>query len=76
MELLRQETDEQHPMAATRYAEVKAWLNAFEKHINDGSIMDAGDSTILKQLVEQIIVGTSGIEIQFKCSVSIEKDYE
>ncbi len=35
--------------------------------------MDADDSTILK---EQIIVGTSGIEIQFKCGVSIEKDYE
>ena len=38
--------------------------------------MNADDSAILKQLVEQIIVGTSGIEIQFKCGVSIEKDYE
>ena len=51
---------------ATRYAEVKAWLDAFEKHISDGSIMNADDSAILKQLVEQIIVGTSCIEIQFK----------
>ena len=61
---------------ATRYAEVKAWLDAFEKHISDGSIMNADDSAILKQLVEQIIVGTSCIEIQFKCGVSVEKDYE
>ena len=38
--------------------------------------MNADDSAILKQLVEQIIVGTGGIEIQFKCGVSIEKDYE
>ena len=56
--------------------EVKAWLDAFEKHISDGTIMAADDSTILKQLVEQIIVRSSGIEIQFKCGVSIEKDYE
>jgi len=67
---------EEQKSVATRYAEVKAWLDAFEKHINDGSIMDADDSSILKQLVEQIIVGSSGIEIQFKCGVSIEKDYE
>ena len=38
--------------------------------------MNADDSAILKQLVEQIIVGTSCIEIQFKCGVSVEKDYE
>ena len=37
--------------------------------------MDADDSTTLKQLAEQIIAGTGGIEIQFKCGVSIEKDY-
>lgn len=67
---------EEQKSVATRYAEVKAWLDTFEQHIKDGSIMDADDSTILKQLVEQIIVGTSGIEIQFKCGVSIEKDYE
>ena len=67
---------EEQKSVATRYAEVKAWLDAFEKHISDGTIMAADDSTILKQLVEQIIVRSSGIEIQFKCGVSIEKDYE
>ncbi|WP_077533292.1 zinc ribbon domain-containing protein [Massiliimalia massiliensis] len=67
---------EEQKSVATRYAEVKAWLDAFEQHIKDGSIMSADDSTILKQLMEQIIVSDSGIEIQFKCGVSIEKDYE
>ena len=75
MQELEAQQEEQKSIA-TRYAEVKAWLDAFEKHIRDGSIMDADDSAILKQLVEQIIVGTSGIEIQFKCGVSVEKDYE
>lgn len=67
---------EEQKSVAPRYTEVKAWLDAFEKHISDGSIMNADDSTILKQLVEQIIVGSSSIEIQFKCGLSIEKDYE
>ena len=75
MQELEAQQEEQKSIA-TRYAEVKAWLDAFEKHIRDGSIMDEDDSAILKQLVEQIIVGTSGIEIKFKCGVSIEKDYE
>lgn len=44
---------EEQKSVATRYAEVKAWLDAFEKHISDGTIMAADDSTILKQLVEQ-----------------------
>ena len=64
---------EEQKSVATRYAEVKAWLDAFEKHISDGTIMAADDSTILKQLVEQIIVRSSGIEIQFKCGVSHRK---
>ncbi len=51
-------------------------LFSFVGLVLGGILMDADDSTILKQLVEQIIVGSSGIEIQFKCGVSIEKDYE
>jgi len=75
MQELEAQQEEQKSMA-TRYAEVKAWLDAFEQHIKDGSIMNADDSTILKQLVEQIIVSDSGIEVHFKCGVSIEKEYE
>ena len=62
--------------AASRYAEVKAWLDAFQEHIESGDIMNIDDDAIIKQLVEQIIVNDDGIEIQFKCGASIEKEYE
>lgn len=61
--------------AASRYAEVKAWLDTFETHIKSGDILNADDGTIVKQLVEQIIVNEDGIEIQFKCGATIEKEY-
>ena len=61
--------------AASRYAEVKAWLDAFQEHIESGDIMNADDDAIIKQLVEQIIVNNDGIEIQFKCGATIEKEY-
>ena len=66
---------EEQKSVATRYAEVKAWLDAFEKHISDGTIMAADDSTILKQLVEQIIVGDDGIEVHFKCGIVASHKY-
>lgn len=62
--------------AESRYAEVKAWLDSFEAHIKSGDILNADDGTIVKQLVEQIIVNDDGIEIQFKCGATIEKEYE
>ncbi len=61
--------------AASRYAEVKAWLDAFQDHISSGDILNADDEGIIKQLVEQIIVNEDGIEIQFKCGATIEKEY-
>lgn len=62
--------------AESRYAEVKVWLETFEAHIKSGAILNADDGTIVKQLVEQIIVHDDGIEIQFKCGATIEKEYE
>ncbi len=62
--------------AQSRYAEVKAWLDAFGAHIKSGEILNADDSTVIKQLVEQIIVNDDGIEIQFKCGATIEKEYQ
>ena len=62
--------------AESRYAEVKVWLDTFEAHIKSGDIMTTDDDTIVKQLVEQIIVSDDGIEIQFKCGATIEKEYE
>lgn len=61
--------------AETRYIEVKVWLDTFEEHIKSGDIMSTDDGTILKALVEQIIVNDDGIEINFKCGVVTEKEY-
>ena len=36
--------------ADIKYAEVKLWLDNFERYINDGSILNMDDSTVLKQL--------------------------
>lgn len=61
--------------AESRYAEVKVWLDTFAAHIKSGEIMNADDNTIIKQLVEQIVVNDDGIEIQFKCGATVEKEY-
>lgn len=58
-----------------RYSEVKLWLDSFEEHIQSGEIMNADDGVIMKQLVEQIIVGNDGIEIHFKCGAILEHEY-
>ena len=58
-----------------RYGEVKMWLDSFQEHIRSGAIMDATDGMIMKQLVEQIIVSDSGMEIHFKCGVIAEHEY-
>ena len=58
-----------------RYAEVKLWLDSFAEHIQSGAIMDADDSMIMKQLVEQIIVGDDGIEVHFKCGIVASHEY-
>lgn len=60
---------------ATRYSEVKAWLDTFEETIQNGDIMDANDACVMKALVDEIIVNDTGIEIHFKCGVAIEQEY-
>ena len=58
-----------------RYAEVKLWLDSFAEHLQSGAIMNADDSMIMKQLVEQIIVGDDGIEVHFKCGIVASHEY-
>ena len=60
----------------TRYSEVRLWLDNFAQHIQSGEILNADDSVIIKQLVEQITVTDIGIELCFKCGVVITQDYE
>lgn len=60
---------------ATRYSEDKAWLDTFEENVRSGDIMDANDALVMKALVDEIIVGDTGIEIHCKCGVTIEPEY-
>ena len=60
---------------ATRYSEVKAWLDTFEENVRSGDIMDANDALVMKALVDEIIVNDTGIEIHCKCGVTIEQEY-
>jgi len=58
-----------------RYNQTKVWLENFARHIQTGEIMNTDDSQIMKQLVEQIIVGADSMEIQFKCGVIAKHEY-
>ena len=58
-----------------RYNQTKVWLDNFARHIQTGEIMNTDDSQIMKQLVEQIIVGADSMEIQFKCGVIAKHEY-
>lgn len=62
--------------AETRYSEVRVWLDTFEQHIQTADALNIDDGTILKALVEHIIVNDDGIEIHFKCGVTSECKYE
>ena len=58
-----------------KYSSVKLWLENFAEHIKSGELMNADDSKVMKQLVQQIIVGDEGIEIKLQCGVSIKQEY-
>lgn len=58
-----------------RHNQIKVWLDNFTRHIQSGEIMNTDDSQIMKQLVEQIIVGAYSMEIQFKCGVIVKQKY-
>ena len=58
-----------------QYAAVKVWLDTFmEQTVKEGAITEV-DRTTLKMLVERILVRDDGMEVIFKCGVSIEKEY-
>lgn len=61
--------------ADTRYAQMRAWLAAFREHIETGDIMNDHDGSIMRSIVERIIVNDDCIEIEFKCGVSIKQEY-
>ena len=61
--------------SAVKYAQARAWLEAFNENVNTGRILTANDAEIMRMLVERIVVKDGGIEIHLKCGVSIEQEY-
>ena len=61
--------------AETRYAEVRLWLATFKQHVDSGDIMDEKDGSIMRALVERIIVNDDGIEVCFKCGMAVRQPY-
>lgn len=61
--------------AETRYAEVRLWLNTFAEHVQSGDIMTDQDGSIMRTLVERIIVNDDSIEVCFKCGMSVKQEY-
>ncbi len=58
-----------------RYAEAKAWLDAFEQALATGEIETTSDVALMRTLVERIIVNDDGIEVEFKCGASVQQEY-
>lgn len=61
--------------AEARYATVRMWLADFQQHMQDGDATDDRDGSIMKTLVEAIIVWDDHIEVRFKCGATIEQKY-
>lgn len=59
----------------SQYAEVKAWLDTFIEQTMKENEVTTVDGTTLKMLVDRILVRDNGIEVEFSCGVSIEKEY-
>ena len=58
-----------------QYAAVKVWLDTFIEQTMREDAVTTVDGTTLKMLVDRILVKNDGIEVQFSCGVSIEKEY-
>ena len=59
--------------AATRYAELRAWLETFEHCMSTDAT--SIDGLVIKALVEAIIVWDDHIEVHFKCGATVEQKY-
>lgn len=70
-----EEQRKQDRTAENRYAAMRLWLDEFKEHTESGDFMNDADGSIMKALVEKIIVKDASMEICFKCGVSIEQVY-
>ena len=74
MKQLEQQQEELRT-AETRYAEVKSWLDTFEKAMVKGDKACTLDAATIKGLIERINVSNDGIEVIFKCGAKVTQDY-
>ena len=70
-----EEQRKQDRTAENRYAAIRVWLDAFKEHAENGDLMNDDDGSIMKALVETIVVKEESMEIRFKCGVTIEREY-
>ena len=86
MEILPQETDEERWGCANRivngravcdshHITVRMWMADFRQHMQEGDATDDRDGSIMKTLVEAIIVWDDRIEVCFKCGATVEQKY-
>jgi hypothetical protein len=61
--------------SATKYAEVKYWLETYKAHIQSGESMDTDDAVMLRSLVEKIIVFDEYMEIHLRCGEVMEEKW-
>ena len=61
--------------SATRYAEVKYWLDTYTAHIQSGECMNTDDAVMLRSLVEKIIVYDEYMEIHLRCGAVMEEKW-
>ncbi len=70
-----QEQQKELKSTATRYAEVKYWLDTFKDHILSGKSMDMNDAVLIRSLTDKIIVYDEKLEIHLRCGVVMEQTY-
>ena len=61
--------------SATRYTEVKYWLDRYKAHIQSGKSMNIDDAVMLRSLVEKVIVYDENMEIHLRCGAMMAKKY-
>lgn len=58
---------------ATRRAEALRRLNSFQQHIASGESYNSDDASIMREILDRIIVYDDRLEIRLKCGVTIQR---
>lgn len=60
---------------SNKHSAVQNWLDTFKETAATGDIYDPDNATVMKAMVEYIVVHRDKLEIHLKCRVTIEKEY-